>query len=310
MGQRGGARTLLLLMVVAAGLVLSNMQDSMPAAVNGMIQSAQRRPPAPARATPPSAAGPVVPEQRRRSDAVAAVSAVDAYGQGFPTSMFGVAVLDRSTGELEVGAGGDQPVYSASLVKLILVVDILQRRDAGLLVTSSDEALMRQALGPSDDNAMNDLWARFDGPGAVLRVAQQLGLTQTRPPAAAPQWGETLVSARDLARLFEHVMSGLPPQDRDFILTSLEAAPPIAAGGFDQSFGLAAAGGGSSKPAAVKPGWMCCQAEQTTLHSVGVVGSRRFVVALLSSQPSVTGYDGARSALTEAADRALAQLHE
>ncbi|MGQ0775567.1 MAG: hypothetical protein ACT4NY_14300 [Pseudonocardiales bacterium] len=45
------------------------------------------------------------------------------------------------------------------------------------------------------------LWTRFDGLGAVERVAQQLGLAQTQPPANSSRWGETLTSAHDTVLL-------------------------------------------------------------------------------------------------------------
>ena len=45
------------------------------------------------------------------------------------------------------------------------------------------------------------------------------------------------------------------------------------------------------------------QAGQITLHSAGIPDpDRRFVVALLSSQPRGVGYDGARATVTDVAD--------
>jgi len=50
------------------------------------------------------------------------VAAVDAMGNS--SANFGVAVLDRTTGQLSMGALGATPFYSASVVKLYTVVDI------------------------------------------------------------------------------------------------------------------------------------------------------------------------------------------
>ncbi len=232
------------------------------------------------------------------SRAIAAVAEVVAEG---PETTLAVAVADLATGEFATGASGTDPMYSASLVKIVLAVDVLQRRRSGLAVGPEDLALIRRALGPSDDQAMNLLWTRFDGPSAVSRVARQLGLTATRPPADPSQWGESLVSARDMVVLYQHVLTRMPDWERELIMGTLATAPPTAADGFDQAFGLPAA---APDPAvAAKQGWMCCPDERINLHSTGLLGERgRFVVALLSSQPVGRGYDGARETVTAAAD--------
>ncbi|MPZ64570.1 MAG: hypothetical protein GEU83_03300 [Pseudonocardiaceae bacterium] len=186
-------------------------------------------------------------------------------------------------------------------------MDVLQRRRSGLAVGAEDLALIRRALGPSDDQAMNLLWTRFDGPVAVSRVARQLGLSATGPPADPSQWGESLVSARDTVVLYRHVLDELPAWDRELIMTALATAPPVAADGFDQAFGLQAAVPGLT--IATKQGWMCCREDRINLHSTGALGEqRRFVVALLSNQPVGRGYDGARETVTAAADAVRAAL--
>ncbi|MGH3930791.1 MAG: hypothetical protein ACRDTF_12520 [Pseudonocardiaceae bacterium] len=77
--------------------------------------------------------------------------------------------------------------------------------------------------------------------------------------------------------------------------------------GFDQTFGLLAAG--PSPDTAAKQGWMCCQGGRITLHSAGTIGqARRFIVVLLSTQPRDAGYASATATLTAAADAARAAL--
>lgn len=237
----------------------------------------------------------------------AAVSAADETVAGRPDVTLAIAVADRATGEFAGSMSGTEPMYSASLVKIILAVDLLQRRRAGLAVGAEDLALIRRALGPSDDQAMNLLWSRFDGPAAVSRVARRLELSATGPPAEPSQWGESLVSARDMVVLYRHVLDDLPAWDRELIMTALATAPPIAADGFDQAFGLQAPSSGRSMPA--KQGWMCCVEDRINLHSTGALGEqRRFVVALLSNQPVGPGYDGARETVTGAADAVRGEL--
>ncbi len=236
----------------------------------------------------------------------AAVTAADDVVSGRSDVTLAVAVADRATGEFVGSMSGTEPMYAASLVKIIIAVDVLQRRRSGLAVDAEDVALIRRALGPSDDQAMNLLWTRFDGPAAVSRVARQLGLSATRPPVDPSQWGESLVSAHDMVLLYRHVLGELPPWDRELIMTALATAPPVAADGFAQDFGLQAAPGRSL---AAKQGWMCCPDDRINLHSTGALGEqRRFVVALLSNQPAGRGYDGARETVTAAADAVRAAL--
>lgn len=243
----------------------------------------------------------------RRGAAAGAAGILDGVATRFPSTIVGVAVLDRRTGELADGVYGATQLYSASLVKLVVAVDVLSQRRAGAVVTDADLALVRRALGSSDDAAMNALWSRFDGVGGVQRVAQRLGLVATSPPADPSQWGETMVSAHDVVAVFDHVLTDLPAEDRDVILSALASAPPTAADGFDQWFGLLA--GGMPPGLAVKQGWLCCLQGSSYLHSAGTIDpDRRYVVALLSAVPRGTGYDGAREALDVLADAARGAL--
>jgi hypothetical protein len=126
-----------------------------------------------------------------------------------------------------------------------------------------------------------------------------------RPPKDPSQWGETVLSARDVVLLYDHVLSGMRTEDRKLIIGALAAAPPVAADGFDQAFGLLA----GAAPAASKQGWMCCVQGQVTLHSTGIPDpDRRFVVAVLSSQPRGVGYGDARTTVNAVADAVRAPL--
>jgi hypothetical protein len=91
---------------------------------------------------------------------------------------------------------GHERFYTASLSKLIVIVDVLdRRRTQGLQVTRRSEAIAR-ALGPSDDSAMSALWEKFDGAGAPARVSAKLGLEGTTAPRRFGQWGEVEVTPR------------------------------------------------------------------------------------------------------------------
>jgi hypothetical protein len=204
-------------------------------------------------------------------------------------------------------------MYTASLSKLILVVDILDRRQSeGLAVTEAEARLMQRALGPSDDDAMSALWDTFDGYGSAARMSERLGLAATQPPRDPSQWGEMLTSAADVARSYQHLLDQLPAEDRDFVISSLASAPPVrGSDGFDQGYGLLAPEPGLR--AMAKQAWMCCHRQQFTLHSAGVVATGqawssvegpRYVLVLLSRQPLGAGWSAAMDVLTQAADAA------
>lgn len=233
-----------------------------------------------------------------------------------PSTELGVAVLDRVTGEVAVGDRGEEPFYTASLAKLVVVLDILDRRRAGLAVPDDALDLIRRALGPSDDDAMNALWTRFDGPGAAARVSAELGLLATTAPPDPSQWGQMTVSATDVVRIYAHVLDRLPPADRELVVDSLAAAPAIATDGFDQAFGLLSPEVRQEADVVAKQGWMCCfpapdaqATRQYYLHSAAAVGAQqRFLVVLLSRIPSGPGWDPARAELTTVALAAVGAL--
>ncbi|OKI33405.1 hypothetical protein A6A25_06475 [Saccharothrix sp. CB00851] len=234
------------------------------------------------RAVPPSAAGtsaetphPAAPRtaEAPAPDLSAAVArAVEAAG-GVD---LGLAVIDLHSGEA-AGHNADTPFRSASLSKLVVAVDLLTSGE----VPAADLDRLRRALSLSDDDAMNALWTLHDGMGAITRVATRAGLTATRAPADASQWGDVEMSARDVTRLYRHI-TNLPPANRDFVLTALSAASPTAADGFDQAYGLLAPGSGTY----AKQGWMWYLPADFYLHTSGIVADR-YAVAALSIQTGV-----------------------
>jgi hypothetical protein len=236
-------------------------------------------------------------------DVAAAVAAGDALAGD---SDLGVAVLDLETGGLTSGAQGSEPFYSASLSKLLLVVDLLDRRTDGELdVPESDLGLVRRALSLSDDAAMDVLWDTYDGPGAVERVAGSTGLTATAPPDDPSQWGEVTLSADDAVRLCSHVLRDMAAADRDLIVDALSGAREEAADGTDQYFGLLADGTGSSY---AKQGWMIYLPSDVYAHSAGVVDGR-YAVALLSIDHGGT-YRTSQEHLDEVADAVVGALRD
>ncbi|MFD4643240.1 serine hydrolase [Lentzea sp. NPDC058436] len=204
----------------------------------------------------------------------------------------GVAILDLKSGQT-VSAQGDQPFYSASLAKLILAFDALRQP-----LSAEDQDLINRALSASDDNAMDVLWTRFDGMGAIGRVAVEAGLTGTHAPDDPSQWGEVVITANDMVRLYQHVLAS--PQ-RDAVVAALSSAPATAADGFDQAFGLLGVTG-----AYAKQGWMYYLPSYVYLHSAGVLDDR-YAVAVLTTSPT-GNWTAARESINAVTTAVLAKL--
>ena len=99
-----------------------------------------------------------------------------------------VAVLDRATDETALGVFAAEPLYTASLSKLLVAVDLVERRRTESLVLDPGALdQLRRMLSASDDSAMSALWSRFDGAGAPGRVSARLGLQDTSAASDASQ---------------------------------------------------------------------------------------------------------------------------
>ncbi|GAA4777798.1 hypothetical protein GCM10023200_08310 [Actinomycetospora chlora] len=243
--------------------------------------------------TTTEAIAPPVAPAAPRVDLAAAVSAAEDTGNRGDINM-GVAVGDVATGEVAPGSDPDGTFYTASLAKLFVAVDLVQRQRAGeLRLGDRDLRLLRAALTVSSDEAMNALWTQYDGPGAITRVTRALDMDDTSPPEDTSQWGEVLTTPRDMVKLLRHIQVDLPAPDRDLILGNMSQAQRTAGDGFDQGFGFL---DGSRVP--VKQGWLCCLGSRANLHSVAVLDGR-FLVAVMTDEPP--GYGPARQAVDAAA---------
>ena len=226
--------------------------------------------------------------------AISDISAADltAAAAAGGKSDVGVAVMDLDSGQV-VSEQGDQPFYSASLSKLILAVDVLQQP-----FSDDDEDLIHRALSASDDDAMDVLWTRFDGMDAIGRVAAEAGLTGTHAPDDPSQWGDVVITANDMVRLYQYIL-GSPV--RDTIVAALSSAPATAADGFDQAFGLLGITG-----IYAKQGWMYYLPSDVYLHSAGVLDNR-YAVAVLTTNPTGS-WTTARQSIDAVTKAVLAKL--
>lgn len=262
--------------------------------------------------------------------AVSAASA-DESGSARPASVqaevpagvtAGVAVFDRQTGAFTEQLNTAAPFRSASVVKLLIALDVLWNRSPEAL-SAADRARIDTMLRGSDDTAASTFWSA-NGSGAIVdRMVTRLGLTDTaRPPATHPgYWGYTALSARDTVKIYRHLLDSAPAATRDYLLGNLRQSTRCATDGYDQHFGIA---GSFNRPWAVKQGWSGfssggCTAptakaaaaagepegaaapapagadavdlSRPALHSTGVVGAGdRSIVAVFTLHPGGTSY--------------------
>lgn len=91
------------------------------------------------------------------------LAAADAYLATRPGTV-GYVLRDRTTGVIYRNAHAGEHVWTASTIKLGMVVGLLTRQRAGTVtLTDSDRALMAAMLHSSDDDAADTLWSRYSG---------------------------------------------------------------------------------------------------------------------------------------------------
>jgi len=232
------------------------------------------------------------------SDVLAEVDAAAARAGGTVS----VVVLDAD-GDLVLASGADEPIYTASLVKLLVVARLMELDQSGALtLTAQDAELMAAAVTSSDDGAMSALWVEYDGDRLVADLADELGLTGTTPPEDAGRWGQATTTAADVATFLSSLDQVLEPGDTETLLGWMRSATDTAADGFDQTFGLLS--GSADDGVAAKQGWMTGAGDGRQLHSVGVLADGT-VVVLLGGFPASTSWADARTALDAAAAAAV-----
>lgn len=238
-------------------------------------------------------------------------------------------VFDRETGRTTISYNVHRRFRSASVVKILIALDYLERDAA---VPPGDRALLRSMLRSSDDKAATLLWTRGGRTKIINRMAAKLTLTDTSPPPADKPgfWGYTAISAADIVRTYRHLLDKAPQRIRAFIIGNLGNATPCAIDGFDQYFGIPRA---LPEPWAVKQGWSGygsspprrCDPQRTTtntagqshalgqpvgfapdlglgrpvLHTTGTVGARhRRIVVVLSLHPAGSSWQTSTARLT------------
>lgn len=210
-----------------------------------------------------------------------------------PRTTVGALVIDRASGDELLAIEPDRPFRSASLVKLLIAIDALEREPA-----EPERKRLWAMLARSDDDVASALWVRGGGAAILKRTGERLGLGAIRSPRDPGRWGDVLITAHDIARIYDYVLTELPELDRELIVAALAEAPRVAKDGFDQHFGIPNGLGGTW---AIKQGWSD-SATDLVFHSTGLVGDGwPYVVVLLTEHPLGIKAGSGPSSVTAAA---------
>ncbi|TDU87688.1 hypothetical protein EV138_1215 [Kribbella voronezhensis] len=233
-----------------------------------------------------------------------------------PDVVAGISVFDRQTGQFTEQVNAELQFRSASVVKLLIVLDYLWDRGLEYEMPAADKARLDPMLRSSDDDAASYYWDHRGGGDIVDRMVERLGLTHTaRPPATHPGfWGYVALTAGDTVRIYRYLLDQAPAPVRDYVLGNLHQATRYGTDGFDQYFGIASV---FDQDFAIKQGWSGfmgssgfrsdrAKPEQSTLdltsealHTTGTVGTGdRTIVAVYTLHPDGTAYGKAYSVVT------------
>ncbi|MFL6118855.1 tat pathway signal sequence [Actinophytocola sp.] len=292
-------------LVAAAAIGMSGCSSpprSADAAPRSSAGSSSSAPAVPASPTPSGAAGTpqcAQPVPGFDCDFQSRITAVQTYLDSRPGTT-GVVLRDMRTGAVWENNHATDPTWTASTIKLAMVVDLFTRdRDGEIRLTDPDRALIESMLHSSDDNAADTLWYRYAGRDhmAFNKNFPAYGMTSLQPQKGFseyyPYWGFQKCTPEDLDRLIHYVLTELPADERGYIVGELRS---VAA---DQQWGVWGAG-----PAAQpgnKDGWSEEQGGWV-MNTVGFVGpDQRYTLAAMNNLRGQGDYDTGRETVTHVA---------
>jgi hypothetical protein len=213
-------------------------------------------------------------------------------------SQVGFEVFDSklgTSGAVMASSNADTPIYTASVVKLLLAIDALHREN--WVPSASTSAEITEMLEGSDDDDASDFWERDGGTAIVTRMAGLIGLKHTLLPTITGQWGMTKMSASDVVTTYQFILHDMPTAASELLMNALYHAKKTADDGFPQYFGIPD-GLPATATWSIKQGWMILKSA-VVLNTTGVVGADdRYIVVLLTSQHAYTSYAKGRNAVT------------
>jgi hypothetical protein len=245
----------------------------------------------------PKPTGPACADTGFPCDLQSRFAAADAYAGGRPGTT-GIVVHDLRTGARWQNDHAGDLTWTASTIKLAMVVDLLTRERAGsVTLTAGDRSLIHAMLHTSDDEAADSLWFKYAGDDhlAFNNAFPRYGMTALRPQSGYtkfyPYWGFQKCTPQDLDRLMTYVLTKLPAADRSYIVGELRSVGAI------QQWGVWGAGP-AARPGN-KDGWSS-EDGGWVINSVGFVGDgERYVVSVMNNLRGEGGYDEGRATVTQ-----------
>lgn len=230
----------------------------------------------------------VVPPPVSHAELSQRTQRADAYLATRPGTV-GYVVRDRVTGTAYRNAAASQLIWTASTIKLAMVVDLLTRERAGhITLRPADRQLMADMMHSSDSDAATALWSRYSGPDnmAFNRNFPAYGLTDLQPQRGFsdtfPYWGFQKSSTLDLDRLMNHTLSRLTPSDTAAIVAEMQHLDA------NQQWGVW--GAGPAMTPGNKNGWSQEQGGWV-VNTVGFAGpGQRYTLAIMNSLDGAGGY--------------------
>ena len=269
-----------------------------------MIAGAQTLSAAPPAAAAPAGADCSPAAAQLDCDFTQRIQAANDYLANRPGTV-GYVLRDRATGAVYRNEHADDLIWTASTIKLAIVVDLLLRERAGeMTLSAGDRALMAEMLHSSDNDAADTLWSRYGGPdhSRFNRDFPQFGLTSLAPQRGFsdiyPYWGFQKSTPNDLDRLMSFVLTRLDPALSAQIVTALQHVDA------DQQWGVW--GAGPAMAPGNKNGWSLEQGGWV-INSVGFAGpEQRYTLAVMNALGGAGGYDDGVATTTRLAALLLA----
>lgn len=227
------------------------------------------------RQPPQKEVAPSEPRRGKRYPSARAVGAARNFANARGEAV-SFAVVD-SSGRMH-GLDERRRYSSASVVKALLLAAELRRlKQAGRPVDPETDRLLEAMITVSDNAAADTIYARV-GDSGLFAVARRAGM---RDYSVAGYWGNSLISAADMALMFADLDRSFPRRDREYAKGLLGSVAE------EQSWGIPDAAGGRWA-VRFKGGWL---PDQALVHQAAELreraGSRELaIVVLTDSQPS------------------------
>ncbi|MEV0458374.1 hypothetical protein [Catellatospora methionotrophica] len=206
------------------------------------------------------------------------------------------AMLDRRTGQIAGSDNLDAASDTMSLIKVWLAADFLRRTDY------PDERSLNRLIimiRDSDNKAAYEFYERNGGRAGIERMVDICGLTESKPYKIDGYWSNTVVSARDVARLGVCVADGRAagPHWTDWLLTQMRLVRGVGDFGPRAAFPPEVA-----STIAIKNGWLL-RTEDKLWHLACLAVTDKWSMSVLLRYPSRLGFDHGRDLCRSVADQ-------